>query len=206
MRLYDSPMSSNARRARMAAIELGVKLEVVPVNLPKREQQTPAYLKLNPNGRVPVLEDGDFVLWESHAIMEYLADITPGQTLLPTEPKARADVMRWMFWTSHHWAPAVGVLNWENVVKKFVGGDPDPRDIARGEKLVTDCARVLDQHLEGKKWLAQDRLTFADISVSTPFMALEAAKLPILRGEDHPHIRAWLGRVQDLDAWKKTDM
>ncbi len=87
MRLYHHPFSFNARRAGMAAIQLGVPVEPVFVDLPKGAQRQPQFLKLNPNHRVPALEDDGFILWESHAIMQYLADKTPGQALYPLEAR-----------------------------------------------------------------------------------------------------------------------
>ncbi|HEY8039195.1 MAG TPA: glutathione S-transferase family protein [Polyangiaceae bacterium] len=202
MRLYHHPLSSNARRAVMAALHLGTKVDLVLVDLGKGEQRQPGYLKMNPNGRVPVLEDDGFVLWESHAIMQYLAEKTPGQSLYPQEARGRADVNRWLFWNAHHFAPAVGVLNWERMVKRLVGaGDPDPAEVARGEKLVTQFAGVLDAHLAGKQWIAQDRLTLADLALATPLMSTAPARLPVA---DLPRLQAWFGRVQELDAWKKT--
>jgi glutathione S-transferase len=204
MRLHHSPLSANARRAVMTALHLGVDVDLVVVDLAKGEQRRPEYLRLNPNGKVPVLEDGDFVLWESHAIMTYLADRTPGQTLYPTEARARADVTRWLFWSAHHFMPAVSVLNWEHFVKGMIGqGGPDPAAVKRGEALVTECARVLDAHLAGKTWIAQDRLTLADFSIAAPLMSLEKAKLPV---KEHANLLAWFGRVQELDAWKKTSL
>jgi glutathione S-transferase len=204
MRLYHHPFSSNARRAVMTALHLGTKVDLVPVDLVKGDQRKPEYLKLNPNGRVPVLEDDGFVLWESHAIMQYLADKTAGQTVYPQEARARADVNRWLFWNAQHLAPAVGVLNWEHVVKRFVGGgEPDPAEVARGERLVAQCAGVLDAHLAGKLWIAQDRLTLADLAVSTPLMSTASAKLPLA---DLPRLQAWFSRMQELDVWKKTSL
>src|SRR5690242_20979121 len=79
MELYFHPMSSNARVARMTAVALGIKPELVPVDLQKGEQKKPDYLALNPNGKVPTLVDGSTVLWESVAIAMYLADKTPGR-------------------------------------------------------------------------------------------------------------------------------
>lgn len=91
---------------------------------------------MNPNGKVPVLDDEGFILWESHAIMQYLADRTPGQTIYPQEIHARAEVNRWLFWSAYHFAPAVGILNWENSVKRFVGGGiRSPRRL-RTERLL----------------------------------------------------------------------
>jgi glutathione S-transferase len=203
MRLYHHPLSLNARRAVMTALHLGADVELVHVDLSKREQRTQAFLRMNPNGRVPVLDDDGFFLTESHAIMQYLADRTPGQTLLPAEPRARADVSRWLFWNAHHFTPAVSVLNWENVVKPMIrAGEPDPREVARGEALVAEHAAVLDGHLAGKRWIAEDRLTLADLAIATPLMATVPARLPV---SGFSNVKAWFSRVQELDAWRRTN-
>ena len=203
MRLYHFPLSSNARRARMTALQLGVPVEEVIVDLSKGQQRTPEFLALNPAGRVPVLVDGDFVLTESHAIMAYLADLSGPTPLYPAERKERADVNRWLFWSAHHFTPAVSVLNWERLVKGLIGGQPaDPKEEERGERLVTECARLLDDHLAKNEWLAQGRLTLADIAVATPLMSTVPARLPV---DDRRHLRAWFGRIQELESWKKTN-
>jgi glutathione S-transferase len=159
-------------------------------------------LAKNPNGRVPVLEDDGFFLSESHAIMLYLADKTPGQTVYPSEPKARADVHRWLFWSAQHFAPAIAVLNWERVVKPMIGaGPPSEHEEQRGERLVKEFAQVLDGCLKGRTWLAQDRLTLADLAVAAPLMSMRPARL---RLEEMPHLLAWFRRVEQLPAWQKT--
>lgn len=202
MRLYHHPMSLNARRAVMTALHLGVEVDLVVVDLARGEQRRPDFLRLNPAGKVPVLEDDGFALSESHAIMAYLADKTPGQTVYPQALQARADVNRWLFWSAHHLTPSVGILNWENFVKGLIGqGGPDPALVKWGEAMVSEHARVLDAHLAGKTWIAGDRLTLADLAIAAPFMSIKEAKLPV---SDHRHLLAWFGRVQELDAWKKT--
>jgi glutathione S-transferase len=202
MRLHYSPYSSNARRARLAAAELGVEVELVLVDLAKGEQRSPAFLRLNPCGRVPVLEDGDFVLPESHAIMQYLAERTPGQTLYPADVRERAEANRWLFWSAQHFQPAVSVLNWERAVKAFLGlGAPDPAELARGERLFADCLRVLDAQLADRDWIGGARLTLADLAIAAPLMYVEQAQLPVA---PHAHVRVWFDRVQALDAWAKT--
>lgn len=204
MRLYHYPMSTNARRAVMTAIQLGTPVELVTVDLAKGEHRQPGYLKLSPAGRVPVLDDDGFVLTESNAIMQYLADGTPGQTLYPTERRARADVARWQFWSAHHLAPSVSLISWERLIKPMLGiGTPEPRIVARGEELVRQCVTLLDAHLANKEWIAQDRLTLADLSICTPFMVTRAAQLPV---QDAPHFSAWFERMRALDAWKETDL
>lgn len=204
MRLHFHPLSSCSRRAVMTVLELDLseRVERVLVDLPTGAQRAPAHLALNPNGRVPVLEDGDFVLWESHAIMQYLADGTPGQTLLPSDRQGRADVTRWMFWNSHHFAPAVSILNFERMVKAIVGaGEPDPVEVARGERLLTQFAGVLDEHLARSAWIAQGRLTLADLSISAELATMERSKLPLA---GFANIQRWFGQIQNLPVWKQT--
>jgi glutathione S-transferase len=195
-------MSGNSRRVLLVATHLDVPLERVLVDLPKGEQRGAPHLGRNPNGRVPVLDDDGFLLWESRAIMQYLAEKTPGQTLLPTEARGRADVSRWLFWCAAHMAPANTILVFENFVKPLTGRGPaDPAEVARGEALVAQHAPVLDAHLAGKTWVAQDRLTLADFSLAASFALAGPARLPI---GDYANLRAWLGRVQELEAWKRT--
>ncbi len=206
MRLYHHPYSDNARRAVMTALHLNAPVELVFVDLQKGEQGQPHFLKLNPNHRVPVLEDDSFVLWESHAIMQYLADKTPGQTIYPVEIKARADVNRWLFWCGCHLTPAIGILNREYFIKRMIGLDgPDPAEVKRGEDLVREFGGVLDAHLAGRAWICGSALTLADLAIVTPFTGLLATtapeKLPI---GPFANIQRWLARVQALDAWKKT--
>jgi glutathione S-transferase len=173
------------------------------VDLLKGEHRTPQYLQLNPNGKAPLLDDDGFRLWESHAIMQYLAERSPGQALYPREVQARADVNRWLFWSAYHFTPAVGFISRERVPKTMVGGSgsADPLEIARGEALLTAAARVLDAHLEGKRWIALDRLTLADLAIASPLMHTSAARLPVMAYEN---LQAWFARVQALDAWKQS--
>ncbi|MGO9834641.1 MAG: glutathione S-transferase family protein [Polyangiaceae bacterium] len=203
MRLYHHPMSSNSRRAVMTAIHLGAPVERVLIDLAKGAQRSASFLRKNPNGKVPVLEDDGFILWESHAIMQYLADTTPGgEAIYPTEPRARADVNRWLFWSAHHFQPAVSVLGWERVVKGMIGaGAPDPAEEKRGEALVSDLGRILDAHLEGKEWIAQDKLTLADFAIATPLAFMDPARLPL---GDFRRLLAWFSRVRETEPWKAT--
>jgi len=202
MRLYHHPYSFNARRAVLTALHLKAPVELVFVDLQKGEQRQPQFLKLNPNHRVPVLEDDGFVLWESYAIMQYLADKIPRQTLYPTETRARADVNRWLFWCSQHFSPAVGVLNWEHVIKGMLGlGAADPAEVRRGEQLMREYGGVLEAHLSGRDWLCGDALSLADIAIAVPLAATVPAKLPV---GDLSNVQRWLATMQSLDAWKRT--
>lgn len=201
MRLYHHPVSSSARRAVLAAIHLGAPVELVTLNLLDADDRK-RLLAINPNNKVPVLVDGDFILWESCAIMQYLAERTPGQTVYPTEARARADVNRWLFWSSQHFSPALGILGYENFVKAMIGaGAPDPVEVRRGETLVAQVAGILDAHLAGREWISGPALTLADLAIGATLMHNEVAKIPVAH---YAHLQAWFGRVQALEAWRRT--
>jgi len=203
MKLYTFPLSSNARKAVMAAHLLGSDVEHVLVNLATGDQRKPEFLKLNPNGKVPVLQDGDFVLTESNAIMMYLADKVPGNKVYPSEPRARAIVNQWLFWQANHWGPAIAALNFENVLKKmFGGGDPDPVHVKRNEDFLRQFGAVLDGRLADRPWVAGDHVTIADIALAAPLMSMSMVKLPL---DGFANVLAWFGRVKELDAWKKSE-
>ena len=202
MKLYFHPMSGNSRRVLLVASHLDIELEHVLVDLTKAEQREVPHVARNPNAKVPVLDDDGFLLWESRAIMMYLADKTPGQTLLPTDLQARADVTRWLFWCAAHMALANTILVQENFVKVVMGrGQADLVEVARGEALVRQFAAILDAHLANRTWVSPDRVTLADYSLAASFALAVPARLPI---EPYVHLRSWLGRIAELDAWTQT--
>jgi glutathione S-transferase len=205
MRLYMHPLSSNSRRVTLAAAHLGVKLRPIVVDLANGEHRTANYLRLNPSGKVPLLDDDGFHLSESHAITQYLAEKTPGQTLYPSEIRARANVNRWLFWSAYHFTPAIGLISREKTSKRMVGGSggPDPVEVRRGEAALTSAAGVLDAHLVGREWIAEDNLTLADLAIAAPLMHTDAAELPV---KEFTHLQAWFSRVQALAAWNETDV
>lgn len=200
MKLYYSPLSSNSMKVRMAAALLDIPLELQNVELPKGEQRRPEYLAVNPMGKVPVLVDGDFVLPESAAIMIYLAESKPGNTLYPAERHARAEVHRWLFWAASHWGPAIGALAFEKVIKpRFQQGESDPAQIKRQEEFITGFAKVLDQQLSKHKYVAGNTLTLADIAIAAAFAS--PVELPL---QPYVHITDWFKRIQALPAWQTT--
>ncbi len=203
MRLYYHPLSSNARRAVLTAVHLQVPVELVLVDLFKGAHVAPGFLQLNPNHRVPVLDDDGFVLWESHAIMQYLADRTPGQMLYPKGLRERSDVNRWLFWCAAHLMPAIGALNWENHIKGLLGlGAPDAAIVARGEEQMRELGAVLDAHLAQRAWISGDALTLADFAIAAPLADSARARLPV---ENLAQVQRWFAAVRALDAWQATE-
>ena len=203
MKLYHYPISAFARKTRIAALLLGVDLETEVVDLFTGEGQKPEFLKLNPQGKVPTLVDDDFVLWESNAIVQYLAAKAAPSALWPSDARARADIARWQFWESTSWAPACVVYVYENLLKGILGrGEPDPEELKKGEEKFHRCAKLLNDHLADRAWLVGSEMTLADISVAAVLMYSDKAQYPI---ESYGHIQAWYEQIRQLPAWIATE-
>ena len=196
--LYASRQSSNAVRALLTAALLGSDLEIRLVDLANPADRS-ALAGVNPNGKIPVLVEPDFVLWESHAISEYLCDLAPGQTLLPGQPRPRAEVHRWLYWISAHLGTVTGGLNYERFVKRLTGrGEPDPHAVASHEAGFHQLARVLDAHLAQHAFLANEALSLADYSLAATLLHAETATYPIA---GYAHVLAHRERIRTLPAW-----
>ena len=203
MRLYDHPLSTCCRRVLLTAHHLDIYLDRIFVDLSKGEQNAPAFLKMNPNHHVPVLEHDGFVLWESYAIMQYLADITPGQTLYPADVRLRADINRWLFWCGQSFMPGVIILNWENAIKTLIGiGPADLTEVARGEALLLEAGKVLNDHLADREWIADAGLSLADFAIGAPLADQQRARFPLT---EFSNLQRWFRQLQTLDAWKQTE-
>src|SRR5208337_5212349 len=180
MKLYLNPMSPNARRVRLAAAVLGLTLEEKKLDFAKGEHKNPEYLALNPNGAVPTLVDGDFVLTESRAIMQYLASRKPESGLLPRDEAARADVTRWQFWDASHFSPHLAAIAFEKLLKGMMGmGDPDQRKIDEALGNFRRFGAVLNKRLEGKQYLVGNGLTIADLTLASSLMYAKQAEIPL---------------------------
>ncbi|HMJ10218.1 MAG TPA: glutathione S-transferase family protein [Polyangiaceae bacterium] len=203
MRLYIDPRSPNVRRARLTAAVLGLKLEETTLELAKGDHKKPEHLALNPNGAVPILVDGDFVLTESRAIMQYLASKKPESGLLPRDERARADVTRWQFWDSSHFSPQVNTLAFQRVVKQWFGmGEPDASKVEEALVNFRRFAAVLNDRLAGKQYVVEDSLTLADLTLASSLMYAKQADVPVA---EFPNLNGWFSRMSDMDAWKKTE-
>ena len=180
MKLYVAPPSPRAFKVLALAKHLHLEYELKPVDLIKGDQQRPEFVALNPNRKMPVLEDDGFVLWESNAILQYLAAKRPESGLLPSDPQRRADVSRWQFWEAAHWDPACGTLLFEHLVKKFFGqGEADPAEVKKGEENFHRYAAVLDGALVGRKFVTGETLTVADFSLGPWLNYAQVARYPI---------------------------
>ncbi|HUB47236.1 MAG TPA: glutathione S-transferase family protein [Acetobacteraceae bacterium] len=182
---------------------LALDCDIQAIDLGSGDQRTPQYMSLNPNKKMPALEDDGFVLWESNAILFYMAAKHPGSGLWPSTLKDQADVLRWLAWESAHWdAESCGMVSYEKASKAVLGlGPPDPAFIARGEQNFVRFAGVLDTSLRGKTWLVGERLTIADFSVGGLVPTAERMALPVRK---FPEIVRWYNGLAALPAWQKA--
>lgn len=200
MKLYHNPLSPNVRRVRLAAAVLGIKLDEQKLDFAKGEHKSADYLALNPNGAVPTLVDGDFVLTESRSIMQYLASKKPESGLLPKDEAARADVTRWQFWDAAHFSPQLGTLAFEKMLKPMMGlGEADEGKVKEALSGFRRFAAVLNARLQGKQYIVGNALTLADLTVASSLMYAQQVDVPL--GE-FPNVQAWFARMTALDAWK----
>jgi glutathione S-transferase len=201
MKLYQFPFSPNCQKVVAIAHEVGMPLELATVDLFKGEARTPAMLAKNPNGKLPILEDGDFVLWESSAMLSYIAAQAKRADLAPTTPRERAEVERWTSWQGAHFGPAIRKVAFERIVKKLGGlGAPDEAVVKAGSEEFATTAGVLEQSLGSKEYVC-GRLTIADFALA-PYAALTSSCG--LDFEPYPKAKAWLARMTARDSMKKT--
>ena len=148
-KLYISGLSPNSRRVMMAIHENGRDdYEVVHVDLSKGGNKTPEFLAINPNGKVPALDDGDTKLWESIVMMQYLSQESP---LWPAS-KARYDIARWQVWGVAHHQRWIDTIGFEKMLKGMFGlGEPDMARVAEAEVFVERFNGVLDGHLRSRR-------------------------------------------------------
>ncbi|MEM8609788.1 MAG: glutathione S-transferase family protein [Myxococcota bacterium] len=192
MKLYTNAFSPNARKVHAVAKELGIALDYETVNLAAREHRTPDYLALNPNGKVPTLVDGDATLWESNAIMCYLAG-KQDTTLWPKSAE-RYEVLRWMFWDSSHLAPAVGRI----IGQRFFNRDnPNQEVIDKALKEFRRFAAVLDQSLHGKHFILGNEVTLADFAVGVTLSYTVPLALPTA---EFQHVARWWENLSKTPA------
>jgi glutathione S-transferase len=199
MKLYyfETP---NARKACAVARYLNSPAEFVRIDLTKGEHKAPAFLTINPNGKVPALADGEVRLWESAAIMCYLAD-KAGSSLWPKETARQIEVIRWLSWDAMHFSRHAGTIFFQRVIKAYFRlGEPDLAAIDEAMGFFRQFAGVLNSHLEGRGSVVGDGLTVADFALASFLPHAHEAKLPL---DEFPEIRRWYAQFEQLPAWRE---
>jgi glutathione S-transferase len=188
--------SAFVRKPLLVAYELGITLAEQRVDFMSPDAMH-EYATLNPNRKFPTLRDDDLVLWESNAILGYLAAMH-GPHLLGGNARDRARVQQWLFWELAHFGPAI--LGLSNLRLGFL-----PRPTRTAESLEADLASLcalLDGALASRSWLVGENVTIADFAIAADFTFAEDAGLPVTGYRD---LTGWRARMRERDAWQKTE-
>ena len=185
----------NGRKVPILLAELGWSYTLHLVDFGKKQQKSSEFLRINPNGKIPALVDGGVVLFESGAILEYLAD--KAGRFLPTEPRARAEVLSWTWWQVGGPGPMFGQLG--------AFGREKPRDAHAYAKFHDESRRLVDvlegQLRTGSAWIVGDGYSIADIACYPWFDALSHSAPDVLDGSDA--IKSWMQRMAARPAVKR---
>ena len=199
--LHEYPASGNCYKIRLVAAYLGLPLEGRSYDILKGETRTAEFLRdVNPNGRIPVLQDGDRLLPESNAACFYLAD---GSDLIPDDRFDRADMLRWMFWEQYNHEPNIATLRFW---LRFVGLDAltaaQRMQISGKREAGLAALDLMDRHLARHKWLAAGRMTVADICLFAYTHVADEADFDL---EAYPAIVAWMERIMTMPGFVGMD-
>jgi len=201
LKLWGRINSINVQKVLWALDELKVAHERTDAGMQFGVVNEPFYRKMNPNGRVPTIDDDGFVLWESNAIVRYLAAKHGAGSLWPSDPGQRADADRWMDWTATTLAPAITPVFWG-----LIRTPPEKRNTAAIEADAGKTAQafeVLEQGLEGRDYVAGKSFTMGDIPLGAfvyRWYALEV-KRPALK-----NVEAYYQRLQQRPAYRQRVM
>jgi glutathione S-transferase len=201
LKLWGRINSINVQKVLWALEELKVPYQRTDAGLQYGVVNEPFYRKMNPNGRVPTIEDDGLVLWESNAIVRYLSAKHGAGTLWPSDPRERADVDRWMDWATSTVAPAMTPVFWG-----LVRTPPEKRDhkaIAEGVEKAAQAFQALEQCLENRDHVGGKSFTMGDIPLGTfvyRWYAMDV-KRPAL-----PRVEAYYKKLQQRPAYKKHVM
>ena len=200
LKIWGRANSVNVQKVLWCCDELGLPFERIDAGLQFGRVNAPDYRELNPNGQVPTLVDGAFVLWESNAIVRYLAmQYGASSALYLSEPKLRASIDRWLDWSLSTLAPAE-----RPVFMTLVRTPAQDRDmIALASNLKTLVVRwkVLDAHLQGRFHIEGDRFTLADIvlgAFAKRWFGVEGIDRPPM-----PSLERWYQRLTQRAPFKK---
>lgn len=201
LKLYSGRRSPNARKVRLLAKELDLPLEIVNPDFAKGELRSAEFLAINPNGKVPVLDDDGFHLWESCAILRYLAEKRPEKNLIPTDAKKRAAMDQWLFWWAAHCEPALLTLVFERLVKPYLKlGDADAALVRAAETELDRYLPILDKQLTDREHIAGD-LSIADFAVAPWFESASAVGVSL---DNYPNVARWLKALQSRPYWSEA--
>jgi len=195
MKLYEFALSGNSHKVRLLLSFLGISYVSVPVDLPGLQNRMPEFLRLNPLGMVPVLDDDGFVLRDSQAILMYLAKKAGATDWLPEAADDLGRVMQWLSFAANEifHGPMMA-----RAVVKF--GRKADLDLA--QERARKVLEILDARLRGHDWVALDHPTIADLACYPYAGLVLEGEIPI---DPYPGVQAWIKRIEALPGYVGMD-
>lgn len=191
LKLYDYPISGNCYKIRMLLSMLGCEYQQVPVDILKGESQTQEFLELNPRGQIPLLIDGETVVWDSMAILVYLARRYGDETWLPTDAIDETRVMQWLAVSENE---LLYGLARARAIKLF----NRPFNLEQCQKDGIAGLEVMEARLQANDWLATEQVSIADIACYPYVLLAPEGEVSL---QPYPAVRAWLERIRQLPGW-----
>lgn len=188
IRLYTTLLSGHGHRVKLFLTLLDLPFEVIELDMRAGDNRRPEYLKLNPFGQVPTIEDGDTVLFDSNAILVYLAKRYGAPSWLPEDALGAAAVQRWL-------SLAAGQIAYGPCAARLVTVFGAPLNLETAQKIAVKLFDVLDAELASKSFAAGDHVSIADIAAHTYIAHAPEGGVSL---EPYLNIRAWLRRVEAL--------
>ena len=199
IKIYGGKIGS-AFRCHVLMLEMGLEFETVDVDLRKGEQLKPEYLELNPNGKIPCIVDGDFVLWESMAINNYLAEKYQAD-LAGSNPQEKALIDQWSYWS---------LLELQNHLYTIAFNrfflPEDQRDEVAIEKAMEELSKpfgILEGQLDGKDYMLGERFTLADINVGSVVLVADFAQHDY---SPYKNISRWITKLKERPSFEQIPM
>ena len=198
MQLYGHPFSYNSRKVETTLRHLDLPFEFTLVDLAKGEQRGPVVGALNPNHKVPVLVADGLTMWESTAIIRYLAG-KHGPRLLGADLADRFEVDRWLSWQLAEFGPATSAVNWLSRIQPMLSGQPaDPEAVVRVKAELARRVPILENRLRDREWLAAG-FSLADIALGAVTDTMMGAAPELLA--DAPNITRWHAALHATHGW-----
>ncbi len=202
MEVLADPISINCRKVLAGLKMLSVPYELTYIDYFASEQQSPEYIAINPNSSLPTMRDGDVVIWESNAILQYAADKNGKTAFYPKDLNQRTDINRWLFWECGHWFPSCYKFLVENCVKPHLGAEPDNEILNAELDNYNKLAGILNDRLASSQFICGETPTIADVAVAAPMHLHEWSKQPL---QEYPNISRWISQnIETQPWWRET--
>ncbi|MET0052501.1 MAG: glutathione S-transferase family protein [Candidatus Thiodiazotropha sp.] len=190
--LYDMALSGNCYKVRLLLSMLGLEYTRVPINTREGETLTDEFKRINPRGQIPVLVDDGEVIWDSMAILVYLAEKYGDASWLPKDPLSQARVMQWLAVSENELLYGLARARITVILNKPFDLDQCHRDALSG-------VEAMEQRLTAQDWLALDHPSLADVACYPYTSLAEEGRFSL---DPYPAIRRWLKRVETLSGWR----